>query len=152
MNERNVPQWQRVVDRPEALKFVALLVVTLIALLVLAAASPWLIGRLAPTVLGLDGLPEALPGQAVQEAPVVEPNVLGEPEPAPEMDGAAAPEGAARIDVEVVGLRHEVQPGQTLFQIAEFYGVSVEEIAAANHLVNPLQLQAGTILIIPEPE
>ena len=61
MNERNVPQWQRVVDRPEALKFVALLVVTLIALLVLAAASPWLIGRLVPTVLGLDSLHLGLP-------------------------------------------------------------------------------------------
>ena len=145
MNEPSAPQVKSVDDRSEYLKFVALLVVTLVAILVLAMVSPVLIGQRAPAVLGLDKLPAAQPGPtmlelpAIEKAPAAEPEVLSQPETAPE----AAPDAE--------GLQHEVQPGQTLFQIAELYGVSVEELAAANHLVNPLQLQAGTILIIPQP-
>lgn len=144
MNARSDLPRSMTEEKAEYLKFVALLVVLLVILLVMAALSPRLIGQLAPKVLGLDSVPAAQPDQAEQEAPVTEPDVLIEPETAPE----AALEAEGEMDV--VGLQHEVQPGQTLFQIAELYGVSVGELAAANHLVNPLQLEAGTILFIPQ--
>jgi LysM repeat protein len=127
-------------EKAEYLKFVALLVVMLAAILILAALSPRLIGRGAPAVLGLDRVVVTQPDQAIEETP----------ETAVEPENAAAPEGAAPVEMEIEGLQHEVQPGQTLFQIAELYGVSVQDLAAANHLVNPLQLQAGAILIIPQ--
>lgn len=158
MDERSAPPRQMSDDLAEYLKFVALLVVTLIVILAVAVLSPLLIGRLAPAVLGLDGPAGGQPVEAVREAPAVEdapaaePDTLLAPETGLEAEGPAAPEGAAPVEMEVGGLRHEVQPGQTLFQIAELYGVSVQKLAAANNLVNPHQLEAGAILIIPQPE
>jgi murein DD-endopeptidase MepM/ murein hydrolase activator NlpD len=47
-----------------------------------------------------------------------------------------------------------VQPGDTLFQIAERFGSTVEAIATANDLVNPSLINVGQKLIIPtsQPE
>lgn len=47
------------------------------------------------------------------------------------------------------GERYEVQPGDTLLDIAERYGVSVEDLVQANRLDNPDLLVPGQILIIP---
>jgi LysM repeat protein len=47
------------------------------------------------------------------------------------------------------GSLHTVQPGETLRRIAESYGVSVEELAAANQIVNPNLIFAGQVLVIP---
>jgi LysM repeat protein len=46
---------------------------------------------------------------------------------------------------------HTVQPGETLLSISRLYGVSTEEIAAANNLANVNQLDVGQVLIIPVP-
>lgn len=46
---------------------------------------------------------------------------------------------------------HIVQQGETLLAIAEQYGVTVQEIVAANGLENPDHLQIGQELIIPQP-
>jgi len=151
MNVRSNPPRPLPDDKAEYLKFVALLVVMLVAILALAVLSPVLIGQRAPVVLGLEGQPAAQPGPAAEEMPAIEKG------PAVDSDVLIAPGtsleagGGAPAGMGSEGFQHEVQPGQTLFQIAELYGVSVEEIAAANHLVNPLQLQPGTILIIPQP-
>jgi LysM repeat protein len=145
-------------DTPEYLKFLGLLVVILVAILALAVLSPRLIGQATPKVLGLGGAPAAQPEQVLEEAPTAEPDDLAQPETAVEPEGAAAPgeiapdAGMGGMEVEVQGIQHEVLPGQTLYQVAELYGVSVAEIAAANHLVNPMQLQPGSILIIPLPQ
>ncbi|MCL4295615.1 MAG: LysM peptidoglycan-binding domain-containing M23 family metallopeptidase [Anaerolineae bacterium] len=48
-----------------------------------------------------------------------------------------------------VGRTHAVRPGDTLFSIANIYGVSPEELVVANRLVNPDLLQVGQILKIP---
>ena len=45
---------------------------------------------------------------------------------------------------------HIVQPGETLYVIAQQYGVTVDEIVALNSLTNPDQLQVGQQLIIPQ--
>lgn len=43
-----------------------------------------------------------------------------------------------------------VQPGDTLSAIARRFGVSVQAIAAANNIVNPNLIFAGTTLVIPD--
>lgn len=46
-------------------------------------------------------------------------------------------------------LSHTVQVGETLRSIADRYGVTIEELAAANRLVNPNLIFAGQQLLIP---
>jgi murein DD-endopeptidase MepM/ murein hydrolase activator NlpD len=58
--------------------------------------------------------------------------------------------------VELPPLREEsdlyvVQPGDTLMRIAQLYGVTVEQILAANDLLNPDLLEVGQVLEIPAP-
>ncbi|MBN1145930.1 MAG: LysM peptidoglycan-binding domain-containing protein [Anaerolineales bacterium] len=50
-----------------------------------------------------------------------------------------------RTDPEV----YTVQPGDTLMQIATLYGISVEQIAQANEMLNPNVLDVGQALTIP---
>lgn len=45
---------------------------------------------------------------------------------------------------------YTVQRGDTLYSISRRFGVSVQEIAAANHLVNPDLIYAGQTLVIPD--
>ncbi|BAY25714.1 peptidase M23B [Calothrix sp. NIES-2100] len=47
------------------------------------------------------------------------------------------------------GVGYEVKPGDTLAAIASNYGTSVSELAKANHLNNPNQLQISQKLVIP---
>jgi LysM repeat protein len=44
---------------------------------------------------------------------------------------------------------HIVQPGQTLFSIARWYGVDVWALARANNIVNPNRIYVGQRLVIP---
>ena len=60
--------------------------------------------------------------------------------PAPDY-GNAAPAGIAGT--------HMVAPGETLFMIAQRYGVTADMIASANGLANPNQLYVGQVLYLP---
>lgn len=59
------------------------------------------------------------------------------------------------IDNPTVGITwpqsHEVASGDTLSRISVIYNVPIEEIIAANSLVNPDALELGQVLTIPEP-
>ncbi len=44
---------------------------------------------------------------------------------------------------------HTVQPGQTLFSIANMYGISMWSLACANGLYNPNYIYAGMVLYVP---
>ena len=44
---------------------------------------------------------------------------------------------------------HIVQPGQTLFGIAQTYSVSVDRIIETNKLPNPNRLVSGQAIVIP---
>ena len=46
-------------------------------------------------------------------------------------------------------VRHVVKPGETLYQIARRYGVSVSSIVQANNLWNPNLIYSGQVLLIP---
>jgi lipoprotein NlpD len=47
------------------------------------------------------------------------------------------------------GVYHTVQKGQTLYRIADAYGLSVEVLRRSNHLGDPKKLQVGTRLWVP---
>lgn len=47
-------------------------------------------------------------------------------------------------------LTHTVQPGDTLFLIANHFGTSVEAIAQANGIADPNVIEVGQVLQIPQ--
>lgn len=47
------------------------------------------------------------------------------------------------------GRQHQVLAGETLFEIAQQYGMTVEAIASVNHLLSPDFIAAGSVLAIP---
>ncbi len=47
------------------------------------------------------------------------------------------------------GIYHKVLPGQTLWQIAQSYGVSIKDIIDVNKIPNGGSLEAGQLLLIP---
>jgi LysM repeat protein len=68
-------------------------------------------------------------------------------------EGAPAPTAATPTDsaAQPAGNTHTVARGETLTSIAKMYKVSVDELQRANHIDNPLKLQAGQTLTIPTP-
>jgi len=46
-------------------------------------------------------------------------------------------------------LPYTVQPGETLFSLAQRFGLTVSQLQSANCLADPRSLQAGTILYVP---
>jgi LysM repeat protein len=73
------------------------------------------------------------PGEAATAVP-------SEPTPTPEGPSPSVPPE---------GVEHVVAWGETINIIAARYGVSVEDIVAANNLANPDLIRAGDVLIIP---
>lgn len=51
-----------------------------------------------------------------------------------------------------ISITHRVQSGETLFRIAQRYGVSMETIQAANGITDPSRILAGQELIIPNAQ
>jgi LysM repeat protein len=57
------------------------------------------------------------------------------------------PANAQEIDIE--GSVHVIQPGENLFRIALSYGLTTDQIAAANGITNPTRIFVGQTLVIP---
>ncbi|MDD5116059.1 MAG: LysM peptidoglycan-binding domain-containing M23 family metallopeptidase [Candidatus Omnitrophica bacterium] len=49
----------------------------------------------------------------------------------------------------VIGLRHRVEPKQTLWRISRMYNVDIDDILKANNLSEDTTIEIGQILIIP---
>jgi murein DD-endopeptidase MepM/ murein hydrolase activator NlpD len=47
------------------------------------------------------------------------------------------------------GPEHVMQPGENLYRLSRYYGVSVDEIKRANHIRDVTEIQIGTSLVIP---
>ena len=47
---------------------------------------------------------------------------------------------------------HVIQPGDTVWKLAQQYGVSPERIISDNRLINPRNLVVGQALLILQPE
>jgi lysozyme len=70
--------------------------------------------------------------------------IVGEREP------ATTPAPAAEATAHPGGENtHSVARGETLTSIAKMYHVTVDELQKANHIDNPLKLQAGQMITIP---
>jgi len=64
---------------------------------------------------------------------------------------------APHPEPELLTVRHRVAPGETVFRIARSYGVTVDDLKAANGIKDPRSLSVGQELLIPtvppeEPE
>lgn len=92
-----------------------------------------------------------LAGDLIQPGQVLQiPNCGGESVSAPS-DGVT-PEAPLDTGVQPAGGEtYTVQPGDTLFTIAQRFGTTISAITAANNLSNPNQLSVGQELIIPPP-
>jgi lipoprotein NlpD len=56
---------------------------------------------------------------------------------------------AEHEEPDLVSVHHVVRPGQTLYRIARAYGLSADELAAANQISDPTTLKVGQELLIP---
>jgi murein DD-endopeptidase MepM/ murein hydrolase activator NlpD len=61
----------------------------------------------------------------------------------------SVPAEAAAPSVPKAGVYHKVTSGQTLWQIAEGYGVSITDIINSNNIPNGSALEVGQLLFIP---
>ncbi len=88
---------------------------------------------------------EGYPAPGIDQTPVITPTTG---------DQTTAPEGGVELEPAVPaeaapGGVYVVQPGDTLGQIAQRFSVSIQDIAAANGLVNIHALDVGQELTIP---
>jgi LysM repeat protein len=102
-------------------------------------------------------------GTPTEVAPAVTspiPPAEGSPTPPPlppsgETPTPAAPQPPEQVPTQAPGpvpgegVEHVVRWGETVYLIASRYGVSVQDIVAANNLTNPDLIRAGDVLIIP---
>lgn len=85
--------------------------------------------------------PSGTPGPAPTDV------FVGTPEPT---STASTPvETAAPTASPVSGKTYKVKSGDTLWGIAQKYGITVEALKAANPKVDPKAMRVGTILVIP---
>lgn len=66
-------------------------------------------------------------------------------------EGTAPPAETGGGTPAPVQITHVIQRGDTLYEIAQRFGVSVAELISANNIQNPQRLQIGHTLIIPRP-
>ncbi len=62
------------------------------------------------------------------------------------------PPMASQATVKTQGVYHKVVRGQTLWQIAQGYGVSIKNIIDSNNIPNGSALEVGQLLFIPGPQ
>ncbi len=157
--------------RSEIIKFLLLVGVCVVVVLVVAQLRPFIFGHIVPAVLGEEQTePVDSPDTAVDEnvdTPTgsdSEETTVDEETTRTAVDDAASnadavEEEPAVEEVEDEGgetavsteTTHTVQVGDTVYSIARKYGVTVEEIAAANNLTDPNRVTVGQTLIIPQP-
>jgi LysM repeat protein len=93
-------------------------------------------------VVGCGGGATASPTPSQEPTPV--PTDIFVESPEPTVATTEAPTASA-----VAGKRYKVKSGDTMWAIAQKFGVSLAALKAANPTVDPLTMRVGTILIIP---
>src|SRR5690606_37156363 len=48
------------------------------------------------------------------------------------------------------GISHRVVVGESLWKIAQRYGITLQQLQQANHLVNPALIFPGQVIVIPQ--
>lgn len=162
MSEERI-EYVQTSSRGEWLRFAILALVMLGAIVVVALVRPLIFDRIVPAIMGegLQSAPVIQPVQVVPtemvapaETPLVETveavettDAVETAEPTTE-EAAAAPTESPPTATTV---QHVVQPGENLTTIARSYNVTVQAIIAANNITNPNRINAGTVLLIPQP-
>ncbi len=73
------------------------------------------------------------------------------PTPTPDIDPTATPSSTPACTVRADWFEHTVVRGDTLYNIAQRSGSSVDDLAAANCLDDPTQISVGQLLYVPNP-
>jgi LysM repeat protein len=133
----------------EFIKFGILAVILLGTPLVIWFLNPIIFGQIVPAVLGSD-LPPSLPGdQIIQPSTAETPNVVLPTDPQTGIGGEATPTPLPPQETPANPAFHIVRSGDTLNSIARQYGLTVDDIAAANNLADLNQIFSGQVLILP---
>jgi LysM repeat protein len=133
----------------EFIKFGILAVILLGTPLVIWLLNPIIFGQIVPAVLGSD-LPPSLPGdQIIQPSTAETPNVVLPTDPQTGIGGEATPTPLPPQETPANPAFHIVRSGDTLNSIARQYGLTVDDIAAANNLADLNQIFSGQVLILP---
>ena len=80
-----------------------------------------------------------------------DPPIDGATEVPPTPTPTVTPTPSPTVTPTATPVTHQVQPGDTLENIALLYGSTVEEISERNNILNPHQIDVGQILVIPTP-
>jgi LysM repeat protein len=84
---------------------------------------------------------------ATEEAAATEEATITE---APTVAATSTPIPQSAAQTTASGTTYTIRPGDTLFNIARSFNVSVTELARVNNIVNPSRIFWGTTLVIPD--
>ena len=115
---------------------------------ILAAAA--LAGFLAAAVL-VPGLANASPPAGAPVSASATPTLPPTPTPSATPVPSVTPSAGSGVSPRATSLVYVVQRGDNLAAIAQKFGVSLEALAAANHIGDPNYITVGQRLIIPPP-
>ena len=107
------------------------------------SASPGGVAQTAPTSPAAPPLGEQGPAGGSPARP---------PSAAQLPDSSSAPPQAAPAPNAPAARQHTVQPGDTVWDLAQRYGTTVDDIAAANHLADPNLIHPNEQLVIPQKQ
>lgn len=88
----------------------------------------------------------ATPTPAPTPEPTPAPTDIFIESPEPTVEPAATEEPTA-----AAGTRYKVKKGDTMWSIAQKYGITLKALREANPDVEPTKMRVGTILVIPAP-
>ena len=143
MNDNQENQMKEVESQRDLRKFAVFLAVIFVIILMMAVIAEPLGERVIPAILGIDDNADISPDIALPDPGETSSYTSSETqELLPLLDQGDSPELKDAI-------QHEVQQGETIYQIAVQFGVSVEDIASINRLVSLDQVEEGDVLIIP---
>lgn len=142
--------------RGEMIKFLVLVLVLVGTVFAIALLRPLIFERIVPAVLGWEQ-PAADPEVTAPQQPLSDEEApaaaTGENIPVI-MTATPAAEAGASEDLGAplpTPRMYEVQAGDSLVRIAAQFGITVEALAQANGISDPERIQAGDVLVIPEP-
>ena len=145
--------------RGEMIKFLVLVLVLVGTVLLIALLRPIVFEGIVPAILGWNetSTPLQAPETTTPEATATDDESMGPvimtatpPVGADSADGTTADgSGSAPLPTPRT---YEVQQGDTLVEISQQIGVSVQALVEANAITNPNRIQPGDVLVIPPPQ